>query len=94
MSATVNTDQLANDARCIDKCIPDGEKLAVLIAVFYQLLQSGVSSGTVSSGLSGIGSPEGSVTASPGTTYLNLANGSFYVKFTGSGNTGWLLKVT
>ena len=26
MALTVNTDQLMNDAPCIDSCIPDGEK--------------------------------------------------------------------
>ena len=43
MSAT--TDQLMNNARCINQCIPDGEKLAVLISVFYQLLQNGTGGG-------------------------------------------------
>lgn len=41
----VDTDKLMNDARCIDKCVPDGEKLSVLISVLYQLLQNGVGSG-------------------------------------------------
>jgi hypothetical protein len=45
MALTVNTDQLMNDARCIDKCIPDGEKMAVLISVLYQLLQNGTGGG-------------------------------------------------
>lgn len=42
---------------------------------------------------SGTGSPEGSVTAPPGSTYMNDAGGTnttFYVKRTGSGNTGWV----
>ena len=40
----------------------------------------------------GSGSPEGVVTAPPGSLYLNTAGGSgttFYVKRTGTGNTGW-----
>ena len=41
MPTTPNTDQLMNDARCIDKCIPDGEKMSVLISVLYQLLRGG-----------------------------------------------------
>lgn len=39
------TDQLQNQAVCIDRCIPDGEKLAVLIGVFYQLYLNGTGSG-------------------------------------------------
>ena len=42
---------------------------------------------------SGIGSPEGVVAAEPGTVYENKSGGagtSFYVKESGSGNTGWV----
>ena len=39
------TDQLQNQAVCIDRCIPDGEKLAVLIGVFYQLYLNGTGGG-------------------------------------------------
>lgn len=44
---------------------------------------------------SGSGSPEGSVTASPGALYTNTGGGAgttLYVKETGSGNTGWVAK--
>lgn len=44
---------------------------------------------------SGMGSPEGVVTASPGSTYRNRNGGeliSFYVKESGRGNTGWVGK--
>lgn len=43
----------------------------------------------------GSGSPEGVITASVGSTYRRTdggANTSFYVKETGSGNTGWVAK--
>lgn len=40
-------------------------------------------------GLIGAGSPEGVQTADPGTTYYNTTDGSFWVKETGAGNTGW-----
>lgn len=40
----------------------------------------------------GSGSPEGAVTAPPGSTYRDTANGLFYVKRTGTGNTGWKLE--
>lgn len=42
--------------------------------------------------LEGAGSPEGVVTASPGTRYVNTSGGSgttFYVKESGTGSTGW-----
>lgn len=45
---------------------------------------------TPSTGLSGSGSPEGAVTASPGATYLRTSDESFWVKKTGTGNTGWI----
>lgn len=44
---------------------------------------------------SGIGPPEGVITASPGSTYRNRSGGAsttFYVKQSGSGNTGWVAK--
>ncbi len=37
----------------------------------------------------GVGTPEGAVTATVGSTYRNTSNGAFYTKTTGSGNTGW-----
>ena len=43
----------------------------------------------------GAGTPEGSVTANPGSTYMRTDGGagtSFYVKETGAGNTGWVGK--
>lgn len=43
----------------------------------------------------GNGSPEGVVTASVGTAYLRLDGGAgttFYVKESGTGNTGWVAK--
>ena len=39
--------------------------------------------------MSGSGSPEGVVQGSPGYTYWDLTNGTFYVKNTGTGTTGW-----
>lgn len=44
---------------------------------------------------SGSGSPESSVTAGPGSIYLRTGGGagtSFYVKESGTGNTGWVAK--
>lgn len=53
----------------------------------WDLIAQGPAGG---SGEAGVGSPEGVVTAAPGTTYTDTGDGSFYVKASGSGNTGWL----
>lgn len=42
---------------------------------------------------SGSGTPEGSVTCEPGSIYLRT-NGTWYIKASGSGNTGWSLVST
>lgn len=42
-------------------------------------------------GTTGTGSPEGVVTAIPGSSYLDTAAANFYVKASGVSNTGWLL---
>jgi hypothetical protein len=45
--------------------------------------------------LTGLSTPEGVVTAAPGSLYTNLAGGAgttLYVKESGSGNTGWVAK--
>ena len=39
----------------------------------------------------GVGSPQGVVSAPPGTEYVDTSNGNFYVKQTGTGKTGWVL---
>lgn len=38
----------------------------------------------------GVGSPEGVVTADPGTDYLDSTSNAYWYKKTGSGNTGWV----
>ncbi len=39
----------------------------------------------------GAGSPEGVITASQGSTYWDTSGQMFYVKDSGSGNTGWAI---
>lgn len=56
---------------------------------FADLPSGSVSVSTVSNGV-GSGSPEGVVAASPGSSYLDTDNDSFWMKKTGSGNTGWI----
>lgn len=50
----------------------------------------GTGGGGSGSGLSGVGSPQGVVTASPGTTYLQTDTGSFWAKQTGTDANGWI----
>jgi hypothetical protein len=50
----------------------------------------GSGGGTGGAGIVGSGSPEGVVTAPPGTSYFNSATNSFWYKRTGAGNTGWV----
>ncbi|CAB4131029.1 Pectate lyase superfamily protein [uncultured Caudovirales phage] len=63
---------------------------------FYTDLLLGTGDATPSAGISaGNGSPQGSKTASPGSIYMNMSGGagtSFYVKESGTGNTGWVAK--
>lgn len=40
----------------------------------------------------GTGTPEGVVTASPGSLFLRTDTGKLYVKESGTGNTGWVMK--
>lgn len=46
--------------------------------------------GSGGGGLVGHGSPEGVVTAAPGTPYLDLDTNNYWYKATGAGNTGWV----
>lgn len=58
-------------------------------------LPSSLTDGTpVAHAYEGTGSPEGVVTAVKGSTYKNLSGGAattFYIKETGTGNTGWVV---
>jgi hypothetical protein len=63
---------------------------------FQKDILIGTGAVAATSGISaGSGSPEGSKTASPGSIYMNASGGagtSFYVKESGTGNTGWVAK--
>lgn len=87
------TDQLMNNAACIDKCMPDGEKLAVLIWIFQQILQNGTAGGGGGTGanfLSGAGSPVGTATPTIiGQTYLDTTENNLWMS-TGLTNTNWV----
>ena len=66
-------------------------RLRLISGAYIEYFQGGVS---VIDAM-GNGSPEGVLTANPGSTYRNRAGGagtSFYVKESGVGNTGWVGK--
>ena len=60
---------------------------ALVLQLLCAISQGG---GTGGGGLAGSGSPEGVATANAGTTYLNTDDDGFWVKKTGTGNTGWI----
>ncbi len=78
---------LVDGAKCLECGIPPGMERAVMIYLLCQITNGG---GVGGGGLAGAGSPEGVVTANPGTTYTQTDTGSFWTKLTGVGNTGWL----
>lgn len=85
--ATCNVQSLLDDASCFE-CLPPGLWAVLELQLLCEILAAGGGSGT--SGLVGIVDPEGSETAEPGATYFNTANATFWVKGSGSGNTGWV----
>jgi len=66
----------------------------ITLAQLVSFISSQISVGGGGAGAIGAGSPEGVTAASPGTTYYNTTDGSFWVKETGVGNTGWVQLIT
>lgn len=60
---------------------------ALELALLAQIINGG---GVAGGGLTGVVNPEGNVTGVPGQTYWNSANQSFWIKNSGTGNTGWV----
>lgn len=75
---------IIDGATCIQCKIPPGLQGAALIYLADSIITNG------SGGLSGAGHPEGVVTANTGTTYWATGDGTFWVKDSGTGNTGWV----
>ena len=83
-------DQLKADTfQQFDKITFRATDAVTLYAIFGVGSMTG-GGGGASAGYAGSGSPEGAQTANTGATYYNTADGSFWVKSTGTGNTGWI----
>ncbi len=62
--------------------------LRIIAQLTCELVDAG-GGGTGGAGSVGVVDPEGVVTATPGTSYYNTANFTFWFKTSGSGSTGW-----
>ncbi len=74
-------------ARCFS-CLSAAQHLEIQTYLLCQLVAGGGTGGGAVE--PGAVDPEGSVTGTPGQTYFNSTNGTFWVKSSGSGNTGWV----
>ena len=84
--AAVDANTLLDDTKCyacFGMSVADLLKLGLLGRIY--------SSGAAGGNLYGFGSPEGVITANTGAGYFDLTNGleGFWMKKSGSGNTGW-----
>jgi hypothetical protein len=87
---TPDINSLINDARCIDKCIPDGAKMAVLILLLSQIAGNTEGGGGGTNNLSGNGSPVGIVTPNYiGQAYTDLTTPGYWTS-TGLASSSWL----
>lgn len=85
---------IAQQAICIDKNIPDGMKLAVVISLLCQIVANGGTGGGASI-LYGTGNPNGVVngttTATTTQLYIDFNTGIIYAHTgIGTSNTGWV----
>lgn len=86
--AVCNPNTILSEAACF-MCLTPGQTELVITQLLCNIaVNGGGGAGTCNS--AGTGSPEGVVTANPGCTYLDTSNDFYWVKRTGSGNTGWL----
>lgn len=69
---------------CLGMSLPQAVTLVLLNAIDANITGGGIPGSQI-----GSGSPEGVVTAEPGTMYWDSVGDALWVKETGSGNTGW-----
>ncbi len=83
--------ELYDEANCF-RCFVGGSnadllRLALLARIVAAVESSGT--GTGGSGMVGVVDPEGVVVATPGTSFYNSANFTFWYKTSGVGAIGW-----
>ncbi len=78
---------LYQEANCLG-CNSNASMAEMLMLALLQRMVGG-GGGTGGAGLVGTGSPEGVVTATPGTSFYDTTGFAYYYKTSGSGNTGW-----
>jgi len=86
----MTTQELITQSNCIQCLVPPGMLPYFMIAALRNISGSGGGSG--GAGSVGSGSPEGVVTATPGTIYADTSASPavhLWVKESGVGNTGW-----
>ena len=86
--ADTSTNALLEAAKCYE-CLSPGMWQLIELGLLQQIAVNG-SGGGGGAGVVGTGSPEGVVTAMAGKTYLDTSSNSFWVKGSGSGDTGWV----
>ena len=82
------TQELITEANCLLCLVSPGLLPYVMITAIRGISSGG--GGTGGAGSVGVGSPEGVVTATPGTIYFDSAGDGLWVKESGNGNTGWV----
>lgn len=86
---SVDTNTLLDQAKCYT-CLGISIADSLELALLAQVASGGGGGGGGGGGLVGVGSPQGVVTANPGTSYLDSSGDHFWFKKTGTGNTGWV----
>lgn len=87
-------DQITPIERFTEVTVKDQFGNSVMTLQMAELIEAIVMQVNQNIPLSGTGSPEGVLVAEPFKTYLDTAaaaGSNFYIKKTGSGNTGWQL---
>lgn len=84
------TQGLVDEANCLLCLVPPGLVPYLMVQAIRGISAGG--GGTGGAGIVGTGSPEGVVTAEPGTLYADDTTpgaAGVWIKMSGSGNTGW-----
>lgn len=84
--ASCNVNTLLSSGAAFQKCSDRELQICLCQLLCNVAAVAGAGGATV-----GSGEPEGSVTGAVGALYYDLVTGFFYIKATGTGNTGWVI---